>query len=287
MPDLQEGFLSKAVPDLSIIIPCYNQAIYLPDAIASVQQQTLENWECIVVNDCSNDDTAAVAMAYSRQDARIRYLCTPANLGLAGARNFGIAQATGQFILPLDADDKIAPNYGAAALSAFHAQPGAAVVYALAELFGAESGPWQLPAYQYGLLFARNPLYCSAFFRKADWQRVGGYDDSLRSGLEDWDFWLKLLNEDSCVIRLPFTGFYYRRRQQSMIDTLTADNEAYTHAKMDMLQRHAAKWLHWSANYLTADLEALQWYKDRDRKLQANYLSRWLTKMARIAAGIS
>jgi hypothetical protein len=96
-------------PLVSIIIPCYGQARYLPDALNSVLAQTSADWECIVVDDGSPDHTQDVAAKYCRRDPRIR-LVTQSNRGLAGARNRGISEARGHYIQFMDADDLISPE---------------------------------------------------------------------------------------------------------------------------------------------------------------------------------
>ena len=81
-------------PAISIIVPCYNHGRYLGDALDSVLQQTFRDWECIVVNDGSGDDTSAVAIEFARRDDRVRYL-EQGHRGPAAARNLGLADAAG------------------------------------------------------------------------------------------------------------------------------------------------------------------------------------------------
>ena len=107
---------------ITIVIPCFNQAKYLPEAIESVMKQSFENWQCIIVNDGSTDNTEEVALSWSKQDNRIQYL-KQENRGVSAARNTGISSAVGEFILPLDADDKIHKHYIQNALDAFSAHP--------------------------------------------------------------------------------------------------------------------------------------------------------------------
>ena len=94
---------------VSVIIPCYNQAAFLPKAVASLQAQTLGNWECIIIDDGSKDNTTEVASNISLQEPRVR-LIQQANGGSACARDTGIQIASGQFIQFLDADDTIDPE---------------------------------------------------------------------------------------------------------------------------------------------------------------------------------
>ena len=96
-------------PKVSVIIPCYNQAAWLPKAVASLQAQTLGNWECIVVDDGSKDNTAEVVSNLALLEKRVRLVQQP-NGGSASARDLGLQHAQGEFIQFLDADDTIAPN---------------------------------------------------------------------------------------------------------------------------------------------------------------------------------
>lgn len=97
------------MPLVSVIIPCYNQAHFLTDSVGSLIAQTLDDWECIIVNDGSPDDTRAVVTSLMQQDRRIRYV-EQENCGLACARNTGLNHAHGHYIQFLDADDLIAPD---------------------------------------------------------------------------------------------------------------------------------------------------------------------------------
>ena len=95
---------------VSIIVPCYNQAQYLGQALKSVLGQTYQGWECLIVNDGSTDDTEIVAKQWLEKDERFAYYYKT-NGGLPQTRNFGIERAVGTFILPLDADDYLSVNY--------------------------------------------------------------------------------------------------------------------------------------------------------------------------------
>lgn len=209
---------------VSIVIPCYNQAVYLPEAIQSVLEQTYTNWECIIVNDGSPDNTEQVANEWMQKDSRIKYVYKP-NGGLSSARNAGIEQSNGTYILPLDADDRINRQYISLALDAFTRDPQITLVYAEAELFGAMSGIWKLAAYNFKTLLLKNVIYCSAIYKKSDWQKTGPYDENLKHGFEDWDFWIRLLYGEKKVYKIPEVGFYYRQKEGSMLESLLSGTE--------------------------------------------------------------
>ena len=102
--------MSKISPVISIIVPCYNQAQYLPETLQSVLEQDYRHWECIIINDGSPDNTEEVALEWCSKDERFKYF-KKENGGLSDARNYGIKHSVGKYILPLDSDDKISKDY--------------------------------------------------------------------------------------------------------------------------------------------------------------------------------
>lgn len=216
---------------VSVIIPCYKQARYLHDALNSVLAQTYQNWECIIVNDGSPDNTEEVALDWCNKDKRFKYL-KKENGGLSSARNFGILNSSGEFILPLDADDKIGAKYLEEALRIFQSDPLLKLVYCEAEFFGDESGKWQLKEYNFRTLLAFNNIFCSALFKRADFEKAGGYNSNLIYGWEDWDFWISLLDENDKVCRIPQTLFYYRRKENSMIHMMDITKQQYSYREI-------------------------------------------------------
>jgi glycosyltransferase involved in cell wall biosynthesis len=209
---------------VSIIVPCYNQAQYLDECLNSVLDQTYPNWECIIVNDGSPDNTEEVAMKWTNKDERFKYLYKT-NGGLSSARNEGIKNAVGTLILPLDADDKIANIYCELAINALVKNSSLSLIYANSEKFGLVNEIWDLPEFSIEKLATENLIYCSAFFKKEDWERVGGYDENLMQGLEDWEFWIAILKKGGNVIKLKETCFYYRIKETSMITSLKDENK--------------------------------------------------------------
>mgnify|MGYP003293160590 FL=1 len=93
------------MPKISIVTPAYNCAKYLEEAVNSVLSQTWQDWELLIIDDCSRDNTYACMQEIAKQDQRIRIFQNSRNLGAAGTRNFGIRQAKGQWIAFLDSDD--------------------------------------------------------------------------------------------------------------------------------------------------------------------------------------
>lgn len=211
---------------VSIIVPCYQQAEFLPDALNSILAQTYSDWECIIVNDGSTDNTKEVAASFCDKDSRFRYV-EQQNKGLATARNNGIKASCGQFILPLDADDTIGPMYLEKAINHFAKQPETTIVYCQAKLFGEVNQIWELPKYDYDSFIWLNSIFCSAIYKREDYDKTIGYNPNMKYGFEDWDLWLSILNKDSIVYQIEEPLFFYRTKKSSMTNS--------THEKMRIL----------------------------------------------------
>lgn len=223
---------------ISIIVPCYNQAQYLPDCLQSVVEQTYSHWECIIVNDGSPDNTEAVALEWAAKDNRIKYL-KKENGGLCSARNAGISSAEGKWILPLDADDKIGKDYLKFAHDIMISKSEVGLIYANANYFGDREEVWALPEYNLKTLLRANMIYCSAFYKKEDWIRIGGYDTNMKNGWEDWEFWIHLLGtSNKKVYKLEYTGFYYRIKNDSMIYTFVRNDEILLNTIKYVFKKH-------------------------------------------------
>ena len=209
---------------ISVIVPCFNQAKYLEEALESVLAQTCQDWECIVVNDGSTDSTEEISQKWITRDDRFKYIYQR-NSGVSSARNNAIAISSGEYILPLDADDKISPNYIALAVRELESNGLLKLVYCLAKKFGAENSDWELGEYSLSNLASSNMIFCSAVFRRKDWKEVGGYDLQMDVGFEDWEFWIAILKKGGEVKQLKHVGFYYRIKEESRTRNLDQEKK--------------------------------------------------------------
>lgn len=215
---------------VSVVIPCYNQGEYLADALDSVLAQSYREFEIIVVNDGSTDPgTRALLDGLERPMTRVLHT---ANQGLAAARNNGIRESRGDYILPLDADDRIAPGYLEKAVAVLDSSPEVGFVYSLAKLFGARRGMFYLNDATLADMLLDSRVFCSAMFRKADWERGGGYNSNMRHGWEDWDFWLSLLELGKTPHLIPEVLFHYRVKRVSMIRSMTPEQRLAMHMQL-------------------------------------------------------
>lgn len=196
-------------PLVSVIVPCYNQGKFIRDSLESVRLQTFTNFECIIVNDGSTDDSLSTIQEYCEKDNRFRYI-NKVNEGVCISRNIAIQKSSGKYILPLDADDRISPLYLETTVKILEEDPCIKLVYTNTRLFGNINREYMLPKYNYELLLCRNIIVCTALFRRKDFYKTGGYNPNMSSGLEDWDFWLSLLNENDKVHKVDKDLFFYR-----------------------------------------------------------------------------
>ncbi|MDD5285619.1 MAG: glycosyltransferase family A protein [Desulfuromonadaceae bacterium] len=222
------------MPKVSVIIPCYNQGAYLEEAVDSVLRQSFQDFEIIVVNDGSTEEhTTRIIEKFKRPHTRI---ITSVNQGVAMARNTGIGQANGEYILPLDADDRIGATYLEKAVGVLDIDPEVGIVYCLADCFGARQGHWEVPLFSLSGMRFTNLIFCSALYRKPDWKETGGYNPNMVNGWEDWDFWLSLLEMGRKVYRIPETLFYYRvtagSRERSM------DRQTQVEMHLQLMRNH-------------------------------------------------
>jgi len=200
-------------PLVSVIIPVYNMEQYLAETIESVLQSTYPEFEIILVDDESSDKSVEITREYAEKDTRVKCF-TQQNGGAAAARNHAIRKSSGEYILPVDADDKIATDYIEKAVEVLIHQPKVKVVGSNAVFFGEKEGIWILPEFDLKLLARKNLINNCSMYRKADWEQAGGYCEQLR-GREDWDFWISMLKDGGEVHRLSMTGLYYRIRKNS------------------------------------------------------------------------
>ncbi len=213
------------MPKVSVVIPCFNQGPYLEEAVDSVLAQTFQDFEILVVDDGSTDpETVRILQNYNRPKTRVIHTT---NQGLAMARNNGIYEALGDYILPLDADDKIGTGYLADAVPILDRHPDMGIVYSEAAYFGIRGGRWDLPEYSLDGILNHNLIFCTALFRRADWEAVGGYNVNMFYGWEDWDFWLSLVRLGRKIYRIPKVHFHYRLREASMVHGMDEEKQFF------------------------------------------------------------
>jgi glycosyltransferase involved in cell wall biosynthesis len=208
------------IPKISIVIPCYNQGIYLDDALQSIADYPeRDNYEIIIVNDGSTD-TATLNILKKLETKGCHIIHQP-NKGLGAARNSGIKAATGKYILPLDCDNKITVAYIDEGIRLLDNDPTLDVVYGNAAYFGEKTGIWESGEFNLQRLMIENYIDACAVFRKSTWEEIGGYDEKMPvMGYEDWDLWLRIAFANGKFIYINKVCFYYRYTSTSMIHSI-------------------------------------------------------------------
>ncbi|MDD2493997.1 MAG: glycosyltransferase family A protein [Tissierellia bacterium] len=205
---------------VSIIVPCYNQAKYLPKTIESVISQSCKSWECIIINDGSTDNTEEVANNLCKIDERLRYIYQ-SNKGVCATRNNAISQSKGEYILCLDGDDYISKNFIEEMVKVLDNNLNVKVVTSKVQLFGEKNKELKLPAYSIEKLIEQNLFIMTSMFRRIDFDLSPGFNENMKNGLEDWDFWISLLKKGGDVVHLNNIIFYYRIKKNSRNKNIT------------------------------------------------------------------
>lgn len=206
-------------PLVSIVLPTYNQARFLPAALGSILKQTFRDFELIVVNDGSTDRTAAILDSYRRRH-RIRVI-TQSNQGLPTALNTGFADAQGQYLTWTSSDNILLPTMIEVLSRELEDHPSVGVVYS--DWYFIDEDGEVLTAFetldydQYLLLYA-NIVHCSFLFRRECMDRAGLYDPELEYG-EDWEYWIRL-SRFTQMKRVPQALYCYRLHKRSMTSDL-------------------------------------------------------------------
>lgn len=200
-------------PLVSVIVPVYNMEQYLGETLDSVLASNYPAFEVIVMDDGSKDASLQIAKDYARKDSRVKAFTQP-NAGACAARNHAILLAEGELILPVDADDKMCPDFIGDAVEAIRADTEVKVVCPKAEFFGERTGKWNLPPFSRKLLARKNMIPICSLYYKSDWERAGGYAREI-TAREDWAFWIAVLKDGGKVVTLSRLSLYYRVRSGS------------------------------------------------------------------------
>jgi glycosyltransferase involved in cell wall biosynthesis len=203
-----------AMPTISVVVPCYNGGKFLDQLTASLAQQSFRDFEIIIVNDGSTDPATKEKLA--ALDPAIRVIHQE-NRGLSAARNAGFAAAHADLVMDLDCDDQLEPTYLAETLAALQlAGPEAGFAFTHVRLVGGALGVQKRYYNEFDILF-KNTIGYSMLIRKAAWLEIGGYDESMRDGYEDWEFNLRLIAAGYAGIEVPKPLFLYTASTQGML----------------------------------------------------------------------
>lgn len=197
-------------PLISIVIPCYNNRSYVRTTVNSALNQDYENIEVIVVNDGSTEDVKSVIQDYI-DTGKIRYYEKQnGGGGAASARNYGINVAKGKYIFPLDNDDIILENT-ISSLFEINEDDENTIVSPWLTYFGDDNPSVWKPSPPTNHIINHNNTPNSSLYSKKLWSIIGGYDEKMTKGYEDWEFWIRMYRQNATFKICPKHLFLYRR----------------------------------------------------------------------------
>ncbi len=207
-------------PRVSVIIPSFRKAQFLGGAVDSLVAQTYPFWECVIVNDGSPDDTSAVARQLAAKYPQHRIsLIEQENHGLPMARNNGAAATSGEYLVPLDADDQLAPEMLAQTCSSLDAQADKSIAYTDIQCTGDIDSIRDYSNGTFSGIIEENTVPVTALIRRSLFERACGYNPEMREGYEDWDFWLRCAEQQATALHIPQALFLYRVSSDGMFSS--------------------------------------------------------------------
>ncbi|MBN1281447.1 MAG: glycosyltransferase family 2 protein [Alphaproteobacteria bacterium] len=223
------------MPKVSIIMPAFNDGKYIDLAINSVLEQTFKDWELIIINDGSSDDTLNIAKKYAAKDSRITVL-SQENQGTVFTKNRGIKMAVGEYILPLDADDRMTQKcvetlYNKIVGSKYGVVAPSSAKFGLKNEFDDRQKP------SFINMCLGNKIVNTSMFRKSDWEKYGGYDLDFKRGIEDYAFWMNFVKDRKRIYRVPELLFYFRIKNVDESRQKKAD-QVYSELMEIMFQKY-------------------------------------------------
>jgi glycosyltransferase involved in cell wall biosynthesis len=239
-------------PTVSVIVPCYNGGHFLDDLCASLAAQTFRDFETIIVDDGSTEEATRRKLA--SLDPAIRVV-RQENRRMAGARNSGFRATRGEFVLPLDCDDRLDPSFLAETVAILRdAPPEVGFVFAHVRLVGDMDGVMPRHFNPFDQLFLNQLPYCM-LIRHSAWETAGGEDEAMRDGGEDWEFSIRLLRAGFRGMEIAKPLLIYRVSLDGTLMSRTARRHGtiwrYIRAKHRDLYRLPALVAAWRSNRAT------------------------------------
>ena len=202
-----------APPAVSIVTPLFNPGPELEETAESVFRQSFQQWEWIIVDDGSTDPVSRARIeAQQARDRRVRVLRHPENRGLSAARNTAVSAARAAYVQQLDGDDLLEPTAVEKSLWCLESRPEFAFAKGYCVGFGAAHYLWRRGFHEGDAFLRENLVEPAAMIRRDVYLAIGGHDERIRDGLEDWDFWLRAANHGHWGVTIPEFLNWYRRR---------------------------------------------------------------------------
>jgi glycosyltransferase involved in cell wall biosynthesis len=244
---MSEFFEMQPDRTIAAVLPCYNQGSYAREAVDSLLSQTHVPDEIVIVDDGSDDpDTLAELNGEWPHPVRI---VRRENGGAAAARNTGFRETASEYVLTLDTDDLLEKTFVERALVILESDDSAGAVTSWLRLFGVSEGLWKSTGGFAPDFLAGNQSGPNALMRRSFWDSAGGYDESMRKGFEDWEFWISgTSNSGQRVVIIPEPLSFYRKRDERTGLTVAYENKP--EIVKYVTQKHEALYCEHVANVL-------------------------------------
>jgi len=202
-----------SLPSVTIVTPFHNTGTVFHETARSVLQQSLQQWEWLIINDGSTDPESLKVLEYYRHsDPRVRVIDHTRNQGPGVARNAGFRMAQAAYVGQLDSDDLLEPTALEKWLWFLESYSEFAFVSGYSVGFGAQQYLWSEGFHRGAAFLEDNLVDTNTMVRRAVHQKVGGYDEAMQGGMEDWEFWLRCANHGYWGGTVPEYLDWYRRR---------------------------------------------------------------------------
>jgi glycosyltransferase involved in cell wall biosynthesis len=276
--------ISVANPIISVIIPCYNHGMFIEEVLKSIEESERKDYEIIIIDDGSTDIETISKLEHLKSKGF--QIISQMNMGAMSARNNGIRNSRGKYILPLDADNMIMPQMISKTIKILESDPSISIVYSDRKMFGIINEVNKVGSFRISDMLLGNYIDSCAVYRKEVWELTGGYDENMQmQGWEDWDFWLSAYSLGFNFRYIQEVLFQYRVLEESAITRLMSSPKL-TEVKEYLFKKHSMLLYqeYVKVNDLLSDCKSkLSEFEFNERNLlrsSIKYLFKWIVRYA-------
>lgn len=225
------------MPKVSIILPTYNGEKYLSESIESVINQTFKDWELIIVNDCSTDNTREISLRYVSQDKRIMMIENETNQKLPQALNIGFKKSSGNLLTWTSDDNCMKSNMLDTLVNCFENDSNLDFIYG--DIVPIDNKGRIMTQYGYingeiDDIYVRNPISACFMYTRNVYKQIGEYDRKAFLA-EDYDYWIRIYEAGFKMYHLKEKLYYYRLHENSLTATRKRENDILN---LELLKKH-------------------------------------------------
>jgi glycosyltransferase involved in cell wall biosynthesis len=232
---------------ISVIIPVYNGESTIEETLNSLKKQSFKNFECIIIDDHSEDKSWIKIESIIANDKRFKLLKNNGIKGVSSARNTGILASNGDYLIFVDSDDIISSNFLLQSYNRIKLNPNLKVIVPVVEEFGTREKKWQVKEnIDLKELLKRNPFPITMLFKRPEKNIL--FHPSMNLGNEDWDYWIKFFSTDLRgplpYKSLPTITYFYRKSESTRSATLKQSTNRIEKMKFQMIVNNYELYYH-------------------------------------------